>query len=269
MGPSVVRRDRNGDLAFLGAVARFLRLAKNVSPTGMADTEPFEEDLLKERGQWDAASCSLPFDALSLVDQNRLLLKVDVVHVHADQFASASPGVRRRDTHGIHPRPRTAGFDVSEKFVDLRKIEKQAIPESLGLLGGETTAADTAVNFFPGHERSLVFTFGKAKSAIRKAAGEKSGLNGPIEAGAKGCQLLSESDRTQGNRFLPFAANTLVEIILKVGGDEILDQERASEFPKNVVEVHAKRFERVRFDGTVARSGQVAVHDFAERFRLH
>ena len=128
MGSSVVGRNGNGDLAFLGTVSRFLRLAKNVSPTGMADTEPFEEDLLKERGQWDAASCPLSFDALSLVDQNRLLLEVDVVHVHANQFTSASPSVCGRDAHRIHPRPRAAGLDERQEFVDLRKIEKQAIP---------------------------------------------------------------------------------------------------------------------------------------------
>ena len=127
MGSSVVRRDRNRDLSLFGTMPGFLRLAKNVSPTGMADTEPFKEDLLKERGQRHAASCPLPFDSFSFVDQDRLLLEVDIVHVHANQLASASPGVCGRDAHRIHPWARAARLDERQEFVDLLKIEKQAI----------------------------------------------------------------------------------------------------------------------------------------------
>ena len=136
MRSRVVRCDRNRNLTVLWAVPRFLLLAENVSPAGMADAEPFKENSLKEWGQRHTASCSLPFDALSLVNQDRFLLKVDIVHVHADQFTSASPGVCRRDAHRIHPWPRAAGLDVSQKFVDLLKVEKQAIPEPLCFLGG-------------------------------------------------------------------------------------------------------------------------------------
>ena len=97
MRSRVVRCDRNGNLTLLWAMPRFLLLAENVPPAGMADAEPFKENLLKERRQRDAASCPWPFDSFSFVDQDRLLLEVDIVWSAATRSLTknAPPNLRR------------------------------------------------------------------------------------------------------------------------------------------------------------------------------
>jgi hypothetical protein len=152
----------------------------------------------------------------------------------------------RGDAHGIEPRPRGVVFHEYEKFVDLLEIEKQSIPESFRFLGGQSPTADATVDFFPGHERPLVFAFGEAEAVIRKIARKKSGLNGPIETGAEGRQLFPKRDGTQRNGLLAFSPNTFVEIILKVGGHEILEQKVVAEFSENNFTLVRENIEKTR-----------------------
>ena len=74
-------------------------------------------------------------DSFAFMNQDGLALEADVINLQPDDFAATGARVGGDGAHRVHPRTRAVGFDEREKFVDLREVEEQTVPEGLGCFG--------------------------------------------------------------------------------------------------------------------------------------
>src|SRR5439155_10053997 len=88
---------------------------------------------------------------------------------------------------------------VFEQLVDLGDAKKETFPEDFHFMLGQTAPSDDPFDCITSLERRFFFAFRKPNALIREGHGDEPGLDGPVPAGSKRCNLLAKRGRTQRN----------------------------------------------------------------------
>src|SRR5262249_1570338 len=129
----------------------------------------------------------------------------------------------------------------------------------------QAAPADPGFDLGPGLKGRLLVKLRVAKAPAGEDAGQNPGLNGPVPAGPKGGDLLSEGDRAYPHLLSAPPSHAAVDVALKVRGGKCLGGKPFAQALQEVVQVHPDRGKRVLHHRPVRVGLEVLLDQVLER----